>query len=94
MRQHGSSTIFCITNQNRGTVYVNVGLCQRHCFTLYPTSIENWTQLAMSGRDVSMGTLDGPGRQIRLAIIAVQIEVGSLLSSLLDNWEGLRPSLV
>lgn len=58
---------------------------------VYPTSIANWNQLAASGRDVSLGTLDGPGRQIRLAIIAVPIEGGRTFSTVSNRWSFLNP---
>lgn len=57
---------------------------------VYPTSIDHWTRLAERGRDVSLGTLDGPGRQIRLAIIAVPLEAGNLVSAVLRGWGRLR----
>ena len=38
------------------------------------------------------GTLDGPGRQITLAIIAVPLEAGNLVPAVLRGWERLRNS--
>jgi hypothetical protein len=40
---------------------------------VYPTTFDTGQRLAEGGRDVSMGVLDGPGRQIRLALVAVPI---------------------
>jgi 5-methylcytosine-specific restriction endonuclease McrBC regulatory subunit McrC len=57
---------------------------------VYPTTFDNWTRLSERDRDVSMGTLDGPGRQIRLAIIAVPLEAGNLVQSVLSGWERIR----
>jgi len=41
---------------------------------VYPVRAETWRHLAKRGRDLTLGHLDGPGRQIRLAIAAVPID--------------------
>ncbi|MBI5173496.1 MAG: hypothetical protein HY986_11470 [Candidatus Melainabacteria bacterium] len=41
---------------------------------VYPVRAQTWRRLAERGRDLTLGHLDGPGRQIRLAIAAVPID--------------------
>lgn len=57
---------------------------------VYPTTFATWQHLAESGRDVSMGVLDGPGRQIRLAIVAVPIGGLEQVGALGGSWWRLR----
>jgi 5-methylcytosine-specific restriction endonuclease McrBC regulatory subunit McrC len=56
---------------------------------VYPTTLDNWTRLYESGRDVVTGQLDGPGRQIRLAIMAVPLETLTVKALLHSRWKQL-----
>lgn len=68
---------------------------------VYPVRAATWQHLAERGKDLTLGQLDGPGRQINLAIAAVPLEtkdgetsaypVGkSTIGSILESWMRLR----
>ena len=61
---------------------------------VYPLLLETWSQLNHRGISVMRGKLDGPDRQINLALIGVPIEMEhwSTLSYVTDAWETLRQS--
>lgn len=41
---------------------------------VYPFSEETWRRPAERGRNVTLGHLDGPGRELRLAIAAMPVD--------------------
>lgn len=57
---------------------------------VYPTTSDKWRILSQCGKDVTIGTLDGPGRQIRLAIVAVPIEALDTKLFNAERWMQIR----
>ncbi|CAN5510345.1 hypothetical protein BH10CYA1_BH10CYA1_52760 [soil metagenome] len=59
---------------------------------VYPVSFSTWERLLEKNGVVSLGTVDGPGRQIRVALVGVPIELknGVTPSSIVESFQRLR----
>jgi hypothetical protein len=56
---------------------------------VYPVKFETWAQMTISEQDVLTGSLEGPGRNIKLCILAVPIESGERGIAPTRSWQCL-----